>query len=385
MIRFKMDTKDLAESITAIMPCVAASKSVIKISLLNRRAKAENTEEGNIIMFLCYDEKKQFATFSTAYEVQMEEKVREMYVDGKSFSSLAMILGQREGFAAFEVDKHMTVDGANSRIDFALLDGAAILVREKNALYQINMESRRLKAVLRRGGYAAVGNKTQVNLRYTALKFDKREGTITVCSSNGNMIAVDACSNVMYNDTEYPEVSHTILVEGDQLKTVLKNLTDDNTLLEVYENQILFRNGLNICLLRTSDDSYPTEALLKMAEKQKRKCEMKVSVAELLNAMDIINVAKIENIPICVMKDVGDNHICLQTRSGNGRTNIEVQKTESFSEVAFNADYFKMIISNFDKGAEIFMGVGETDEMIIIKKEKEYAGISCLLPVKTKN
>ena len=383
MVKFKMDTKDLAESIGVISACTAAPKSVIKISLLSKKTKSKDTGEGNLIMFLCYDEKKQIATFSTACEVQMEENVHEMYVDGKTFSSLAVILGQKDGHVMFEVDKHLSVDGANSRVEFALLDAAATLAKEKNALYQINIESRRLKAILRRGGYAYLGSsRTQANLRYVSIKFNRQEEKITVCSSNGNMIAVDECAKVKYSETDYPEKTHTVLLEGDQLRAVTKTLTDDNTLIEVYENQLLFRNGLNVCLLRTADDTYPTDSLLNLAANQDRKCEMKVSVAELLNAMEIINVVKTENIPICVMKDLGNNRICLQTKDGNGKTEIEVEKKNSFTEVIFYADFFKTIISNYDRGADIFIGVGEPTEIIVIKKEKEYAGISCLLPVK---
>ena len=118
-----------------------------------------------------------------------------------------------------------------------------------------------------------------------------------------------------------------------------------------------------------------------MAKEQERECEIKVSVAELLNAIEIFNIARTDNMPLCIIKDLGDNRICLQTKQGNGRTEIEVQKKNSFTEVAFNADFFKSIISKYDKGAEIFMGIGKPNEIIIIKKEKEYAGISCLLPV----
>lgn len=383
MVKFKMDVKELAESIGVIAPCAVAQKSVIKITLLNKQTKNRDAGDGKLIMFLCYDEKKQIATFSTAREVQMEQETLEMYVDGKSFSSLAAILGQREGYASFEVDKHMSVDGGNSRIDFALLDAVPALTKEKNTMYQIHMNTPCLKAILARGGYAYLGgNKGQLNLRYVAMKLDKEAKTITVCSSNGNMIAVDECEDAAFNDTDYPENSHTILIEGEQLKAVMKTLTDEKTLLEVYENQLLFRSGLNICLLRTADDTYPTESLLKMAREQERECEIKVSVAELLNAIDIFHIARTGNLPLCIIKDLGNNRICLQTSQGNGRTEIQVQKKNAFTEVAFNADYFKSIINNYDKGAEIFLGIGTPDEIIVIKKEKEYAGISCLLPVR---
>ena len=66
MTKFKMDVKELAESIGVIAPCTAAKDSVIKISLLNKQAKNRDAGEGNLIMFLCYDEKKQIATFSVA-------------------------------------------------------------------------------------------------------------------------------------------------------------------------------------------------------------------------------------------------------------------------------------------------------------------------------
>lgn len=382
MVKFKMDVKELAEAMGTISPCTAAPKSVIKMSLLNQQAKTRDGGIGNLVMFLCYDEKKQIAAFSTAREVQMEQDVLEMYIDGKNFSSFATVLGQREGYASFEVDKHMSVDGGNSHIDFALLDAAPTIAREKNTLYQVNMNTPRLKAILRRGGYAYLGgSKGQLNLRYVAIKLDKEAATITVCSSNANMFAMDECANVPFNDTDYPESSHTVLIEGEQLGAVTKMLVDENTLLEVYENQFLLRNGLNICLFRTADDSYPTESLIKMAKEQERECEIKVSVAELLNAIEIFNIARTDNMPLCIIKDLGDNRICLQTKQGNGRTEIEVQKKNSFTEVAFNADFFKSIISKYDKGAEIFMGIGKPKEIIVIKKEKEYAGISCLLPV----
>lgn len=382
MVKFKMDVKELAEAMGIIAPCSTAPKSVIKMTVLNKQAKTRDGGIGNLVMFLCYDEKKQIAAFSTARETEMEQDALEMYIDGKNFSSFATVLGQREGYASFEVDKHMSVDGGNSHIDFALLDAAPSLTREKNTLYQANMNTPRLKAVLRRGGYAYLGgSKGQLNLRYVAIKLDKEASKITVCSSNGSMFAVDECSNVPYNDTDYPENSHTILIEGEQLGSVMKMLKDENTLLEVYENQLLLRNGLNICLFRTADDNYPTESLLKMAKEQDRECEIKVSVAELLNAIEIFHIARTDNMPLCIIKDLGDNRICLQTKQGNGRTEIEVQKKNSFKEVAFNADYFKSIISNYDKGAEIFMGIGKPNEIIVIKKEKEYAGISCLLPV----
>ena len=124
MVKFKMDVKELAAAMGIIAPCTAASKSVIKMSLINKQAKTSDGGIGNLVMFLCYDEKKQIAAFSTAREVQMEQDVQEMYIDGKNFSSFATVLGQREGFASFEVDKHMSIDGGNSHIDFALLDEA---------------------------------------------------------------------------------------------------------------------------------------------------------------------------------------------------------------------------------------------------------------------
>ncbi len=382
MVKFKMDVKELAEAMSIIAPCIAASKSVIKMSLLNKQAKTGDGGIGNLVMFLCYDEKKEIVIFSTAREVQMEQDVQEMYLDGKNFSLFAAVLGQREGYASFEVDKHMSVDGGNSHIDFALLDEAPSLAREKNVLYQVNMNTPRLRAILKRGGYAYLGgSKGQLNLKYVAIKLDKEAAAITVCSSNATMFAVDECSNVAFNDTGYPENSHTVLIEGEQLGAVTKMLTDENTLLEVYESQMLLRNGLNICLLRIADDSYPTESLLKMARDQERECEIKVSVAELLNAIEIFNIARTDNVPLCMIKDLGENRICLQTKQGNGRTEIEVRKKNSFTEVSFNADFFKAIISKYDKGAEIFMGIGKPNEILVIKKEKEYAGISCLLPV----
>ncbi len=383
MTKFKMDVKELAESIGVIAPCVAAKDSVIKITLLNKQTKNRDAGEGNLIMFLCYDEKKQIATFSAAREVEMEENTLEMYVDGKSFSALAAVLGQREGFAQFEVDKHMTVDGANSRVNFALLDETATLAREKSVLYRINIDTPRLRAILRRGGYAYLSDsKSQVNMRYVALKFDKEAAKITVCSSNGNMFAIEECSHVTFEDTEYPEKSKMVLVEGEQLKSVLKALTDEHSLIEVYGNQMLIKNGLNVCILRTADESYPLEGILNLANSQKQECEIKVSVAELLKAIDIINIVKTENVALCTIKDLGNNRICLHTSQGNGKTEIEVQKKNSFTEVSFNADYFKSIISNYDKGAELFLAVGKPEEALLIKKEKEYAGLSCLLPVK---
>ena len=383
MVKFKMDVKELADCINTIAPCIAEAKSVIKIRLLARKTKTKDGGEGNLIMFMCYDQKKQIATFSTALEVQMEENSVEMCIDGKTFSSYVMILGQREGYVSFEADKHISVEGANSCMDFALLDSAASLAKEKNALYQINIETKKLKAVLRRGGYAYLaGNKVQVNLRYVAIKFDRQAGSITVLSTNGSILAVDECSHVSYGDTDYPETSHTILIEGDQLKSILRTLTDENTLLEVYESQMLLKNGLNICLLRTADESYPTESLLKISKDQERVCEMKVSVAELLNAIEIINIAKTENFPFCVIKDMGENRICLQTKQGNGKTEITVQKQNKFSEVAVNADFLKMVICNYDKGAEVYFGVGGPEDVLIIKKEKAYAGVSSLMPLR---
>lgn len=382
MTKFKMDVKELAESIGVIAPCTAAKDSVIKISLLNKQAKNRDAGEGNLIMFLCYDEKKQIATFAAAREVQMEQDKLEMYVDGKNFSALAMVLGQREGYAQFEVDKHMTVDGANSRINFALLDATSTLAKEKSTLYRVNIDTPRLRAILRRGGYAYYNdNKNLVNMRYVALLFDKKAAKITVCSSNGNMFAIEECSNVAFGETDFPQASMVVLVEGEQLKSILKTLTDENSLIEVYGNQLMIRNGLNVCILRTAEAEYPLEGILGIANSQKQECEIKVSVAELLKAIDIINIAKTENVACCIIKDLGNNRICLQTSQGNGKTEIEVQKKNSFTEVAFNADYFKSIISNYDKGAEIYLAVGGPEEPLLIKKEKEYAGLSCLLPV----
>jgi len=40
---------------------------------------------------------------------------------------------------------------------------------------------------------------------------------------------------------------------------------------------------------------------------------------------------------MCVLKYMGDNLICLQTKQQNGKTEIEVQKEGKFTEVAFTA------------------------------------------------
>lgn len=376
MIKFKMDVKELAEKMVVLAPCAAAAKSVVKVLILNQKMG----ENGRVMLFLCFDGKKQIVSYSVANEVQMEEEEAEINVDGKKFSGLAAVLGQREGFASFTVDKVLTVNGGNSSVDFQLLDTAPKLQMEDVMLYKMRVNTTSLRALVRHAGYAYLNEKAYQSLRYVAVRYDKDQSKIIMCSTGGSLFAVDEIK-AKFQDTDFPESSFTQLIEGDQLKAVMRMLSDENTSIGVFQSQLFIKNGMNACILVTADVKYPMDMILKQAEESRRPCEIKISVAEMLNAIDIFNIANANDMPLCILKDAGEGKLVMQTKHGEGSTEMNVKKTGSFDGIALNASLLKDIFGNYDKTEEVFLGIGSEREALVVKKRKEYAGVSCLLPV----
>lgn len=377
-MKFKVKGTELSQAMGKIVTAVPVPKAKAKEPSVAFIVK--KLPQGEALACVgAYDGKKQFASSFRVYEVEMENDNEIFYPDAKKIRDISGALSEKAEFIEIKTDEKCVVKGGGTEASFGLGDEVTLLPFGETPKQSVVVKTNDFARLVRIGGkfYCRISKKV---ISCVCLQFSPSEGTVTMVSSDGYRIGIAEAKA----EFKIPEQEDTMyIIDGDQFKEVVHIIGDDNATFGLYDNKLLVKMMADVSVFLTRDDtdSYPFMALKATDDSVKTKATVQVSVAEIAQSLTIFNIINDDKDPFLLIKWLNKDTISFQTKSGAGKTDINVKMQGVFEEIALNAKFFGEAISVFGKSTDIYISIGAPNLPVILKQHPDSKDKVVLLPL----
>lgn len=382
-MRMTVESGILADCMKKIQPAVGVTKDkkeVTENSVRLTMTKKQKIKDGYIGMAVGFNGKIQLFSAFLISELEMEEESYDAYISGKKLCDITNVLNNGNDVPlTLEVDKNCVIKKGGSQVQIPLGEEPVIIMPTDDWLVRTTMDTKKFHEILFKAGrfYDAGAEEATGSV---CIRFDLENGKFQMSSTDTYKLAFYGDS-VKYNladamKEEGSDQKKELLyqVDGDNLKTLSKFLTGENTEICAYENYLYFKSEADIAIVMVKDagdNPYALNGVISMANGHSRASKISVLPKDVLEALDVFDVANQGEDPFVYISKNKGGGLSFSTKAKTYKGVVPCKVEGKFENMILNSKIFRMVLENYSKDEAMSIYVGDKNESVLLKDAKE--------------
>lgn len=392
-MKFAVESGRFADCMKKIQPAVGVTKDkkeVTENAIRLTMTKKQKIKEGYIGMAVSFNGKIQLFSAFLINELEMEEENFDAYISGKKLCDITNVLNNGNDVPlTLEVEKNCVVKKGGSQVQIPLGEEPVIITPTSDWLVRTTMDTKKFHEILFKAGrfYDAGADEVTGSV---CVRFDIENGKFQMSSTDtyklafyGDDVKYELADAVQGKDSEQKK-ELLYQVDGDNLKILSKFLTGENTEICAYENYLYFKSEADIAMVMVKDagdNPYALGGVISMAGGHSRASRISVLPKDVLEALDVFDVANQGEDPFVYITKNKGGGLCFSTKAKTYKGVVPCKVEGKFEDMILNSKIFRMVLENYNKEEAMSIFVGDKNESVLLKDAKETEDFNIIIRI----
>lgn len=399
-MKLTVESSRFAECMRKIQPAVGVTKEkkeVMENSVRMTMTKKQKIKEGYIGMAVSFDGKKQLFSAFLINELEMEEEDYDAYISGKKLCDITNALNNgNEAPLSLEVGKNCIIKKGGNQVQIPLGEEPVIIPPTNDWLVRTTMDTKKFLGILFKAGRFYDTGADGVT-GSVCIRFDMENGKFQMSSTDtyklafyGDDVEYELPAAIQEEGSKQKEEDSKkkkellYQVDGDQLKILAKFLSGKNTEICAYENYLYFKSEADIAMFMikdAGDSPYALDAVIAMAKEHSRAGKITVLPKDVLEALDVFDVANQGEDPFVYITKNKNGGLCFSTKAKTYKGIVPCKVEGKFKDMILNSKIFRMVLDNYDKEEAMNIFVGDCNESVLLKDAEETEDFNIIIRI----
>lgn len=392
-MKLTVESARFANCMKKIEPAVGVTKDkkeVTESSVRLTMTKKQKIKEGYIGMAVSFDGKKQLFSAFLINELEMEEESFDAYISGKKLCDITSVLSKGNDMPLIlEVGKNCVIKKGGSQVQIPLGEEPVIIPPTNEWLVRTTMDTKKFQEILFKAGrfYDAGADGVTGSV---CVRFDIENGKFQMSSTDtyklafyGDSVKYELCEAMKKEESEQKK-ELLYQVDGETLKILAKFLSGENTEICAYEKYLYFKSEADIAMLMVKDagdNPYALSGVISMASEHSRASKISVLPKDVLEALDVFDVANQGEDPFVYITKNKTGGLCFSTKAKTYKGIVPCKVEGKFEDMILNSKIFRMVLENYNKEEAMSIFVGDSNESVLLKDAKETEDFNIIIRI----